>query len=335
MPAVSVIVPVYNTGKYLSKCLDSLIAQTLSDIEIICINDCSTDNSLEILERYAAKDNRIKIINFTENKGVSVARNTGIDVAEGEYIGFVDSDDFVDLDFYEKIYKKAVETGADISKGDLKEHLLSGKTQQYDLNSLIKKYDCKFFFLYTFSAGIYRLNLIRKYGIKFMISMPHGEDLLFLNENIRHANKVSVAEDTFYHYDRREDSADCKFLDYNKILSATIIYKKILDNINKCSIPDIAYNFIVDWLLSAGFGLIVRNPETCCKEMAINLLFYVTEEAHNKNYIYNYFRCKFPYLYDFIVHPDKNGFMNEITKYATTQQLICAGLRYNLKNRKG
>ena len=81
--------------------------QTLSDIEIICVNDCSTDNSFEILKEYASKDDRIKLIDFKENKGAAVARNTGIDEAKGEYIGFVDSDDFIDLDFYEKLYKEA------------------------------------------------------------------------------------------------------------------------------------------------------------------------------------------------------------------------------------
>ena len=95
-PKVSVIVPVYNTKKYLPKCLDSLIAQTLKDIEIICINDASTDGSLKILQEYALRDNRIKIIDFKQNKGAGAARNTGIDTATGEYIGFVESDDFVD-----------------------------------------------------------------------------------------------------------------------------------------------------------------------------------------------------------------------------------------------
>ena len=102
MSKVSVIIPVYNTEKFLRKCLDSVCNQTLQDIEIICINDCSTDGSLEILREYAGKDNRIKLIELFENGGAAKARNIGIDIAHGEYIGFVDSDDFVDLDFYEK-----------------------------------------------------------------------------------------------------------------------------------------------------------------------------------------------------------------------------------------
>ena len=102
MPKISVIVPVYKVEKFLPKCLESLINQTLKDIEIICINDGSPDNSLKILEEYAKKDSRIKIIN-QKNAGPSVARNNGMSAASGEYIGFVDSDDWIDLDFYEKL----------------------------------------------------------------------------------------------------------------------------------------------------------------------------------------------------------------------------------------
>lgn len=100
MAKISIIVPVYNTEKFLEKCLNSLINQTLKDIEIICINDGSTDKSLQILEKFANKDKRIQIINQT-NSGLSVARNIGIKKAKGEYIGFVDSDDWVDLNFFE------------------------------------------------------------------------------------------------------------------------------------------------------------------------------------------------------------------------------------------
>ena len=83
MPKVSVIIPVYNVEKYLRKCLDSVCAQTLEDIEIICVNDCSPDDSIEILKEYASKDNRIKIIDFKENRGVAVSRNEAIKIATG------------------------------------------------------------------------------------------------------------------------------------------------------------------------------------------------------------------------------------------------------------
>jgi len=111
MPNVSVIVPVYNVEKYLRQCLDSVVNQTLKDIEIICVNDGSTDKSAEILEEYA---DRVTIVN-QKNAGLSGARNTGIKHATGEYIGFVDSDDFVAPDFFEKLYAAAAKYNADIA----------------------------------------------------------------------------------------------------------------------------------------------------------------------------------------------------------------------------
>ena len=118
MPAISVIVPIYNVEPYLSQCLDSIISQTLADIEIICVNDGSTDNSLQILQKYAAQDNRIKIIN-QPNQGLSAARNSGIDVATGEFIGFVDSDDYIAPDFYETLYTVAKKYKANIAASNI------------------------------------------------------------------------------------------------------------------------------------------------------------------------------------------------------------------------
>lgn len=103
-PQVSIIVPVYNVEKYLPMCLDSLINQTLKDIEIICVNDCSPDNSDVILQQYASKDNRIKIVNHKYNQGLGAARNTGVQVASAKYVGFVDSDDYVSTDMFELLY---------------------------------------------------------------------------------------------------------------------------------------------------------------------------------------------------------------------------------------
>ena len=113
MVKVSIIVPVYNVEKYLSKCLESLINQTLKDIEIICVNDGSTDNSLSILKEYANKDSRIKIID-KQNEGVSVARNTGIEVATGEYLIFVDSDDYLVENACEKALNTIEHNNSDI-----------------------------------------------------------------------------------------------------------------------------------------------------------------------------------------------------------------------------
>ncbi len=110
---ISIIVPVYNVEKYLPACLDSLINQTYRDLEIICVNDGSTDGSLAILKEYARKDNRIKIIS-QENKGISQSRNKALDAVMGEWTMFVDSDDFIDIDTCEKAIKIVNEHNADL-----------------------------------------------------------------------------------------------------------------------------------------------------------------------------------------------------------------------------
>ena len=118
MPKVSVIIPVFNVESYLSKCLESVLNQTLTDIEIICIEDCSTDNSTNILIDYAKIDDRIITIFNEENHGLSYNRNKGINAASGEYLLFLDSDDYLELDSLEFLYKEAVKNSLDVLHHD-------------------------------------------------------------------------------------------------------------------------------------------------------------------------------------------------------------------------
>ena len=117
MKKVSVIIPVYNVEEYLEECMESVIHQTLKEIEILCVNDGSTDHSLQILEQYAKKDDRIRIIS-QKNGGYGKAMNQGLDAASGEYIGIVEPDDYVPLNMYEDLYRKAKEQNLDFVKAD-------------------------------------------------------------------------------------------------------------------------------------------------------------------------------------------------------------------------
>ena len=117
-PKVSVVIPVYNCEKFLAKNLGSVCAQTLKDIEIICVNDGSVDGSIKILQNYAKKDKRIKVIS-QENQGQSVARNNALKIATGKYISFVDADDYINDCFLEELYKAAVNYNADITVGNI------------------------------------------------------------------------------------------------------------------------------------------------------------------------------------------------------------------------
>jgi glycosyltransferase involved in cell wall biosynthesis len=207
-PKVSVIIPVYNTAPYLRRCLDSVCGQTLRDIEIICVNDGSTDGSPEILREYAAQDARVRVIDFAGNKGVSIARNTGMDAARGEYIGFVDSDDYIDPYFFDKLYANASKMGAYIVKGKIQWRVEDGEIQMPSIHSEVLR--DKMNFSSEFSTSIYRTSFIRDNGIIFPLNITNGEDLAFLAKAVCLAPAVETVDDVIYHYCKRSDSADTK-----------------------------------------------------------------------------------------------------------------------------
>ncbi|MDR2743753.1 MAG: glycosyltransferase, partial [Desulfovibrio sp.] len=195
VPKVSVIIPVYNTELYLRRCLDSVCGQTLRDIEIICVNDGSPDNCGEILREYAAKDARMRVIDFPENRGASAARNAGMDAAQGEYIGFVDSDDYMDLNFYEELYAKGKETCAKVVKGAIKEKdeetgALLDTGFFYKLNERIRKN--KTYFYHSFTTAIYSSFTIKNNHIRFHENLIFFEDPVFTIQIIAICDSVSV-----------------------------------------------------------------------------------------------------------------------------------------------
>lgn len=214
MTAVSVIVPVYNTEGFLQKCLDSLTNQTLEDIEIICVNDGSTDNSLKILQEYATKDKRIKIIN-QENKKQGAARNAGMKIATGEYIGFVDSDDWIDLDFYEKLYNAATGHNFDIALGTnirAKKNVNKKRlniTDEKEYKTVQEKFDVNIQWKNPCPTNkIYRRELFSKHNIKW----PEGvfcEDKLFTIKAVYYANGiVTVPNANYYYFDNPKSTVN-------------------------------------------------------------------------------------------------------------------------------
>ncbi|MBP3846437.1 glycosyltransferase [bacterium] len=205
MPKVSVIIPVYNVEKYLRECLESVVNQTLKDIEIICVNDGSTDNSLDILNEFSNKDNRVKIINKT-NGGLSSARNAGMAAAQGEFIGFLDSDDYIDLNFYESLYNRAKETNSDIvvceyiyrfkDKSKRKKTFL--KVDKNVVTSDAKeKFECLYLPLYCYVHNkIYKKASIKENFVEGL----NFEDIYFTTNILSDNNKMTVAENVAYYY---------------------------------------------------------------------------------------------------------------------------------------
>lgn len=218
MTKVSVVVPCYNVEQYVKKCLDSLINQTLHDIEIICIDDKSTDNTLKILQDYAKQDKRIKLFTHSKNQGVSIARNLGIKHATGQYLGFVDPDDWVDLDFYEKLYTRAKETNADIVQGNVmitnaKNNITSVAKFNYPKNKLYS-------FSTAFWSAIYKHSMITKHKIFFPSGIITAQDSTFLTQITICAKNIFDVPDTYYHYlYQRVDSLDSCYLSHKKAKS--------------------------------------------------------------------------------------------------------------------
>lgn len=234
IPKVSIIIPVYNMEKYLRQCLDSVVNQTLQDIEIICIDDCSTDNSLQILKEYASKDNRIRIIEQKINQGQGVARNEAIKIATGEYIGFVDPDDWIEPNMYEEMYNKAKEFNTDIVICNLElffsdsnykktintlENFQKFKTS-IKTNSIYNFNNLENLFLensYNFScARLYNANFIKNNNIHFS-KTKRSEDVIFCDFANFKAKRIFHIDKNFYHYRKHRKNEYIKNIDLIKL----------------------------------------------------------------------------------------------------------------------
>ena len=335
MPKISVIVPVYNTEKYLPKCLDSLISQTLTDLEIICVNDGSSDGSLDILYQYANRDRRIKIINFEENKGVSIARNSGIEAATGEYLCFVDSDDFVDLDFYEKLYHKAKKTGADIVKGDLKEIFPDGREKVYDLNETILTYKNKLCFYYSFTSAIYKLSLVKEKHCFFDSRLTYSEDVVWLNRIVIAADSMEIVPNIYYNYCRREDSTDTQTLSEKNVYSAYVGWKHVFLNTKAFSKDlDIDSSFCYQRYFQGVLSYIFRSPEFKFRVLFCKLLFFFYY-SYSKFYD-QYLSKNMIAICSFFRENQLNEFVNFMQdKYSYSDiDFVLARLRYNIRQQK-
>lgn len=203
---VSVIIPIYNQAQFLRKCLDSVLNQSLKGIEIICVNDGSTDDTLAILEEYKSKGHKIIIIN-QENSGLAKSRNVGLMNATGEFIGFLDSDDWVDLNFYENLYNAAISTNSDIAvssiaradENEVKEFILKIKKQQTALNTN-SKYKIAFI-----PQACYVWNKIynREKLIQTKVMFPEGayyEDIVFSHKVTHYLHWLVTVPNVNYYY---------------------------------------------------------------------------------------------------------------------------------------
>ena len=214
MPKISIIVPIYNVETYLDECLGALVNQTLQDIEIICVDDCGTDNSMQIAERFAANDARIKLVYNDKNSGLSASRNNGMKLATAPYIMFCDSDDWFADDMCQVMYDKMESTGAELG--------IFGFEVFYEANLDKKSADDQYFAVkyngimpathdvldkhpVCACGKIYRRDLIQEHDLQFPYGLRH-EDEFWYPAYCVWVNNVVFVQNKFYKYRRRAGS---------------------------------------------------------------------------------------------------------------------------------
>jgi len=267
MPKISIIVPVYNVQKYLDKCLDSLVNQTLEDIEIIVVNDGSPDNSQMIIDQYVEYYPGKVIPLIKENGGLADARNYGIPHAKSDIIGFIDSDDYVDLNMYEKMYNKMIEDDSDICVCDIefvyeednkKGHVMSGMNQKID-TSLKKRA-----ILSPLAAWnkIYKKNLFVKNNIKYPVGLWY-EDIPTTISLFVKAKNISYVKKPFVKYLQRDSSImgakdDPRMYHIFDILNLTFNFF-VENDLVKEYYEELEYLFIEHLMLYGNFRFLETN----------------------------------------------------------------------------
>ncbi len=205
---VSVIIPVWNPGSGISRCVESLRGQTLEDIEMIFVDDCSTDDSMNVVRAAAKEDPRIRILENLENLGPGISRNKGIEMARGEYLSFIDADDYVNPVFLERLYTKAAADKLDIVKGKIvyekedgtiADHFELNETIRNDLN-LGKPLYC--LFGYQHQSAVFKRNFLIKHGVCYGTSR-RTQDITFLLKVCHKAESFGFEETAEYHYCER------------------------------------------------------------------------------------------------------------------------------------
>lgn len=260
---ISVIIPVYNIAEYLPCCLDSVIAQTYKNLEIILVDDGSTDNSRNIIEEYSEKDSRIVKI-FKNNSGVSDTRNKGIDIATGDYIGFVDGDDYIEPKMYEFLLSNALKYDADISHCGYQMIFPSHVDYYYNTGKFIIQDNKKG--IIDLIEGQYiepsPCNKLYKHSVIKDVRMPLdikiNEDYLFNIMVFANAKKSVFEDKPLYHYILRKNSATTSPINEHKFFDCEIVRERIVEYFKN---DDEIYKIAVKSLLRSQIN-IMRNFAT-------------------------------------------------------------------------
>lgn len=242
MPKVSILVPIYNVERYLRQCLDSIVNQTLRDIEIICINDGSTDGSLSIIQEYASRDARIKVVD-KPNSGYGHSMNIGVSLATGDYIGIVESDDFADSGMFEKMFDAAQSYDAEVVMSNFYQFWGHSSTEEQftenfkggNYNRIISPMVERslFFSMSAIWCGIYRRSFLVNRGIKFLETPGASyQDTSFSFKVWASAERVYIIKDAFLHY--RRDNMNSSVNSASKVFCICDEYEEIERFLEQC-----------------------------------------------------------------------------------------------------
>ena len=282
-PLISIIVPVYNVEQYLRQCIESIIRQIYKNLEIILIDDGSTDNSGKICDEYALKDDRIIIIH-KQNGGVSSARNAGLKIAKGDYIGFVDGDDYIRNDMYEELYNTAIKTNTELVVCNY----LKGNENNWITNNVFPLQQIltikeAFQYLYkceSIYTKMFKKNIIN--NIFFDENIVYGEDRLFYIEAYKKIDKIGCLPSAKYFYRTNPNSStQCRkfkreFIGFIDVLNLEMDYadKNNLIDLKK-RLYKTQLNTVTAWL---GFIALDNNPDIYSANM---LLKYIKKNLFN------------------------------------------------------
>lgn len=274
MIKISVVVPVYNTAKYLKKCLSSIVEQTFKDIEIIIINDKSTDNSLEIIKKYLLIDKRIILIDKKRNEGLSAARNSGIKIARGEYIIHVDGDDWIEFDYLESMYKYAKRNKADIVISDYyKDYNNNNILYVTEKTGISKEEILKNIFICKCNPCVWnkliKMELYKKNKIYHPVGISIGEDLAVIPKLLFYSKNIVKLNKAYYHYIQNDSSLTRKTEKNNKKLYDIYEVVKLLENFfrgEKYYIEEMKINYLSGWILYGSNNIYEEKYKKIIKE---------------------------------------------------------------------
>ena len=298
-PIISIIVPIYNVGKYLPRCIESILNQTFNNFELILVNDGSTDNSGVVCDDYAKKDTRIKIIHKS-NGGVSSARNAGLYVAKGEYIGFVDPDDYIDKNMYEKLYRLCIDNNSDIAICRFNREI-NGKIQNKESTEEIIELNNMEAMNELFKGNLYRFSLCNKLFSKKCFNdvlFPEGrihEDLSTTYKLFANSKKAVYIDYYGYIYVKRE----------NSILTSTYNEKRLQ--------AFIAWDEIIEFIDKNYYEIIEQVIATFTYWCVDNIL-YILNQVNNSKKKNNYLNIIQKYTTKYYIYIKRNNILSRSYK---------------------